>query len=156
MGRDCGYLALMSGIAGGAEAVVIPEIETNPAQLADELFAAYERGKAHAVIVVAEGAKYNAEALTHYFKEHEEQLGFDLRMTTLGHVQRGGEPSAFDRILGTRFGAAATACIERGEYGVLVGLNKGQVTTTPLAQIVNVKKGLDTSLYELARTLANQ
>lgn len=155
MGRNCGYLALMSGIAGGAEAVVIPEVETDPAKLADELFDAYERGKAHAVVVVAEGAKYNAAKLDEYFKTNKEQLGFDLRLTTLGHVQRGGEPSAFDRILATRFGAGATACIERGEFGVLVGLNKGQVTTTPLSTVVNGKKQLDTSLYELAHILAS-
>lgn len=154
MGRGCGYLALMSGLAGGAEAVVIPEIETNPAQLADELFAAYQKGKAHAVVVVAEGAKYDAEKLDAYFKEHKEELGFDLRVTTLGHVQRGGEPSAFDRILATRFGAAATECIERDEVGVLIGLNKGQITTTPLVDVVNAKKSLDSSLYELARVLA--
>ncbi len=155
MGRDSGYLALMAGIAGGAEAVVIPEIETNPAQLADELYAAYEIGKTHAVVVVAEGAKYDATALEQYFKDNKERLGFDLRATTLGHVQRGGEPSAFDRILGTRFGAEATAAIERGEYGVLVGLLKGAITTTPLATVVTTKKTIDTALFELARTLAN-
>jgi 6-phosphofructokinase 1 len=154
MGRDCGYLALMAGIAGGAEAVVIPEIDTSPALIADEISAAYERGKTHALIVVAEGAKYDAEKLAQYFKDNKEQVGFDLRVTTLGHVQRGGEPTAFDRILATRLGAAAIDALARGEHGVLVGLNKGQITTTPLATVVTNRKQLDMSLYELAAVLA--
>jgi 6-phosphofructokinase 1 len=78
---------------------------------------AHEHGKAHAIIVVAEGCKYNAEKLTAYFAEHRERLGFDLRMTILGHIQRGGHPGAFDRILASRFGAAATDCLNQGEYG---------------------------------------
>jgi 6-phosphofructokinase 1 len=154
MGRDCGYLALMSGIAGGAEAVVIPEVETTPEAIAAEIIAAYQRGKLHAIIVVAEGATYDAEKLSAYFKEHKAELGFDLRMTTLGHVQRGGEPTAFDRILATRLGAAATDCIQKGEYGVLVGLNKGEITTTPLATVVANKKTIDMETFELAAVLA--
>lgn len=101
MGRDCGYLALMSGIAGGAEVIVIPEIETDPEQVVTSIRRAYERGKAHALGVIAEGAKYNATALVNYFEEHKERLGFQVRATQLGHVQRGGAPGAFDRILAT-------------------------------------------------------
>ena len=104
MGRDYGYLALMAGIAGGAEYVVIPEIETDPEVVADRLRADYAKGKEHAIVVVAEGAKYNAQKMKDYFDEHKERLGFDLRVTILGHVQRGGEPGAFDRILGTKWG----------------------------------------------------
>src|SRR5664279_5638287 len=88
MGRRCGYLALMAGIAGGAEGVVIPEFETTPEQVAQIIRASYERGKTHAIIVVAEGATYAADKLTHYFSEHKQELGFELRATTLGHVQR--------------------------------------------------------------------
>jgi 6-phosphofructokinase 1 len=154
MGRDCGYLALMAGIAGGAEAVVIPEVETEPEALAAELVAAYGRGKAHAIIVVAEGASYNAERLAQYFKANEEQLGFDLRVTKIGHVQRGGEPLAFDRNLATRFGAHAVECIANGDLNVLVGLKQGEIATTPLAQVVARKKPLDMSLVELANVLA--
>lgn len=154
MGRNHGYLALMAGIAGGAEAVVIPEVETNPEALAAELVAAYGRGKAHAIIVVAEGASYNAERLAQYFKAHEEQLGFDLRITKIGHVQRGGEPLAFDRNLATRFGAHAVECVERGEFGVLVGLKKGDIATTSLAEVVARPKSLDMALVELANMLA--
>lgn len=154
MGRECGYLALMAGIAGGAEAVVIPEVEVDPEDIANELFHSYKKGKAHFLVVVAEGARYNAEGLRRYYQEHRERLGFDLRVTTLGHVQRGGTPSAFDRLLASRFGAGATECIERGETGVLVGLVKDQVVTTPLDVVVSNKKPLDTGLFDLVRVLA--
>jgi 6-phosphofructokinase 1 len=154
MGRECGYLALMAGIAGGAEAVVVPEMETDPEVLAAELRAAYERGKPHALVVVAEGARYNAAALAQYFKEHRERLGFDLRVTILGHVQRGGEPDAFDRLLATRLGAAATEHLARGEHGLLVGLLKGEIVATSLAEVVANKKPLDLELLKLARVLA--
>jgi 6-phosphofructokinase 1 len=154
MGRHCGYLALTAAIAGGAEAVLLPEVETEPEALAAELHAAYLRGKPHAIVVVAEGAKLNAEAMAAYFREHKEQCGFDLRVTTLGHVQRGGTPGAFDRILATRLGNGATEALARGEYGVLVGCIKGQITTTPLAEVVGKQKSLDPSLIELAGVLA--
>jgi 6-phosphofructokinase 1 len=154
MGRECGYLALHAGIAGGAEAIAVPEVETDPEVVAAELRAAYERGKAHALVVVAEGARYNAEGLARYFHKHRERLGFDLRVTTLGHVQRGGAPGAFDRLLATRLGAAATACVAHGEHGVLVGLLQDAIATTPLTAVVAGKKPLDVSLLELARVLA--
>lgn len=154
MGRNCGYLALMAGIAGGAEAVVIPEVETRPEVLANELVAAYGRGKAHAIVVVAEGASYNAERLAQYFKDHEEQLGFDLRVTKIGHVQRGGEPLAFDRNLATRFGAHAVECVAHAEFGVLVGLKKGDIATTPLGEVIGKQKPLDMEMVELANVLA--
>lgn len=154
MGRDCGYIALMTGIAGGAEAIVIPEAETDPEQIATELRAAYERGKAHAIVVVAEGAKYNADGLARYFSKHRKRLGFDLRVTKLGHVQRGGAPGLFDRMLGTRFGAAATEYLARGEHGILVGLLRGEVVATRLTEVVAGKKPLDLRLLELARVLA--
>jgi 6-phosphofructokinase 1 len=154
MGRNCGYLALVAGVAGGAEAIVLPEVETDPETVASELRAAYERGKPHAIVVVAEGAKYNAEALSAYFKEHRERLGFELRVTTLGHVQRGGTPGAFDRLLATRFGAAAVGHLARGEQGLLVGLIKGEIAATPLTEIVGRRKKLDCHLFELAGVLA--
>lgn len=153
MGRKCGYLALMAGIAGGAEIVVIPERDTAPEEVARKLRTAYERGKKHALAVVAEGALNNAEELKAWFREHAGQTGFDLRTTTLGHVQRGGTPTAFDRLLGSRLGAGAVAALTRGEQGVLVGLNEGRITTTPLAQIVGVKKAIDPDLFRLASLL---
>lgn len=153
MGRDCGYLALMAGIAGGAEVIIIPEKDTDPDGVARQLREAYERGKAHALVVVAEGATYNAERLARYFREHYE-LGFELRVTILGHVQRGGTPAASDRLLATRLGAAATECLARGQDGVLVGLIKGDIATTPLEIVATSKKPLDLSLLNLAQVLA--
>jgi 6-phosphofructokinase 1 len=154
MGRDCGYLALMAGITGGAEVVVIPEVEAQPEQIAKELRNAYQRGKAHAIAVVAEGARYNARALSTYFQEHQERLGFELRVTTLGHVQRGGAPGAFDRLLATRFGVAAVRQLENARYGVLIGLLKGEVSATPLVDVVSNRKMLDLELLDVARILA--
>jgi 6-phosphofructokinase 1 len=154
MGRDCGYLALMAAIAGGAEAVVIPEIEADPEAVARELRSAYERGKAHALVVVAEGSKYNAEGLAKFCSEHRERLGFDLRVTILGHVQRGGLPQAADRILGTELGSAAAQVLARGTHGVLVGKCRGEIVTTPLAEVVSSKKTLDPRLLDIARVMA--
>ncbi len=154
MGRGSGYLALMTGIAGDAEVIVVPEFETSPEQVASELAAAYERGKLHAIALVAEGAKYNAEALVRYFREHEARIGFDLRATILGHVQRGGNPTAYDRLLATRLGAGAIAALGRGESGVLVGMIGGQVTSTPLTEIVGQQKSIDPALWKLAHILA--
>ncbi len=153
MGRNSGYLALMAGIAGGAEVIVIPEVEVTPDQVAAELAHAYERGKAHALAVVAEGATYNAEKLAEYFKENKASIGFDLRATTLGHVQRGGAPTAYDRILGSRLGAGAVQALARREVGVLVGMIRGEVACTPLAQVVGQTKSINPELFELARIL---
>ncbi len=154
MGRDCGYLALMSGIAGGAEAIAIPEIETDPEAIADELQSAYQRGKANGLVVVAEGARYDATALARYYDEHQERLGFDLRVTILGHVQRGGIPGAFDRLLGSRLGAGAVEHLAAGESGILIGEIRGEVTATPLEIAVHQKKPLDTRLFKMAQVLA--
>jgi len=154
MGRKCGYLALMAAIAGGAEAVIVPEQETDPEDVAGELRAAYDNGKAHAIVVVAEGAHYNAEEMEHYFQVHQERLGFELRVTRLGHVQRGGAPGSFDRLLGTRSGAAAVELLANGTQGELVGLIKGEIASTPLSDVVANTKTLDKHLLELARVLA--
>lgn len=154
MGRTCGYLALMTAIAGGAESVVIPEHETNPEEVAVELRSAYNNGKSHAIVVVAEGAACNAEGMAEYFFEHKERLGFELRVTKLGYVQRGGSPFSFDRLLGTRLAAAATSKLARGEHGVLMGLIKGEIAETPLVEVVVNRKSIDLHLLELARILA--
>jgi 6-phosphofructokinase 1 len=154
MGRNCGYLALMAGIAGGAECIVLPEVDTDPHALACELRAAYTRGKSHAIVVVAEGARYNAEGLTKYFKEHHDQTGFELRVTKLGHIQRGGTPGVFDRVLATRFGAAAVDYVARGDCGVLIGLVRDEITATPLREVAGKKKAPDLRLFQLAQILA--
>jgi 6-phosphofructokinase 1 len=154
MGRNCGYLGLMAGLADGADAIVVPEIESDPEAVATELRDAYDRGKSHALVVVAEGSSYNAERLNAYFDQHRDRLRFQLRVTKLGHVQRGGAPTAFDRILATRLGAAVVDYLFEGEKGILVGMQGAQITATPLPDIVRKEKPLNSELFHLARSLA--
>jgi 6-phosphofructokinase 1 len=154
MGRNCGYLALMAGIAGGAESVVIPEAEVEPETLVRDIQSAYARGKAHALIIVAEGARNNAARLAEHFEAHKNQIGFDVRVTTLGHVQRGGTPGAFDRLLATRLASAAVEHMARGEHGCLIGMLKGEVASTPLTEVVGKPKVIDLELLKLQKVLA--
>lgn len=154
MGRNSGYLALMAGLAGGAEAVCLPEVEMEPDALAAELADAYDRGKSHAIVVVAEGARLNASELMQHFESHRDQLGFDVRATILGHVQRGGNPGAFDRILATRLGCAAADAMAAGNHGVLIGMIQDRVAATDLETVVSNVKTLDPELLDLAKVLA--
>ncbi len=154
MGRDCGYLALMAGIAGGAEAICIPEVPVDPERVADEIVQAYEKQKPHALVVVAEGARYDVAGLVAYFAEHQERLGFEVRTTILGHVQRGAAPTAADRLLGSRLGAAAVDTLLGGRHGVLCGIIDGRIATTPLAEVVGWNKPLPAEMLALANVLA--
>lgn len=154
MGRTCGYLALMAGIAGGAEAILIPEAERSPEQVAAAIKDAYQRGKSHAIIVVAEGARYDADALADYFTEHAQRLRFELRVTKLGHVQRGGVPCPFDRLSASLLGAAAVERIQAGQHGILLGIVGGELAAMPLAEIALARKPLDPQWLKLARILA--
>jgi 6-phosphofructokinase 1 len=154
MGREYGYLALVSGIAGGVEAIAIPEVETDPEEIASEVLSAYKRGKSHAIVVVAEGAKYNAEELASYFEKHHERLGFEMRVTRLGHIQRGGVPTVFDRFLATRLGAFATDCLAEGKHGIMVSEFGGKEIFTPLSEVVANRRELDLSLLKLSKILS--
>jgi 6-phosphofructokinase 1 len=154
MGRNCGYIALMSGIAGGAEVIALPEGELEPAEVAERLRAAYRRGKTHALAVIAEGAKCGVHELMEYYGAHRKSIGFDLRVTRLGHVVRGGIPSAADRVLATRLGAAAVDALEAGRHGVLVGIIRGDVVVTPLQEVAGRMRPADAQLLELARVMA--
>jgi 6-phosphofructokinase 1 len=154
MGRDCGYIALMAGIAGGAEVIALPESEITPAQLAERLRDAYRRGKTHALAVIAEGAKCGVHELMEYYAARRAEIGFELRVTRLGHVVRGGAPGAADRVLATRLGAAAIDTLAAGRHGVLVGIVKNDVIATPLAEIAGRTRPADASLLELARVMA--
>lgn len=154
MGRDCGYLAMMAGLAGGAEVISTPEFEVSAAVIEQRLHAAYERGKTHAIVVMAEGVTENAAKVLAYFEADKQRTGFELRTTTLGHVVRGAPPSAFDRLLATRLGVGAVKALSDGETGVLVGWQKNELTRTPLADISGRTKPVDTELLELARILA--
>jgi 6-phosphofructokinase 1 len=154
MGRDCGYIALMSGIAGGAEVIALPEVDITPAEIAGRLRDAYRRGKTHALAVIAEKARCGVHELMEYYKTHRAQIGFDLRVTRLGHVVRGGAPTAADRVLATRLGAAAVDTLAGGSHGVLVGIVRHDIVTTPLADIDGRTRPADASLLELARVMA--
>jgi 6-phosphofructokinase 1 len=154
MGRQCGYLALMAGIAGGADVVVIPEVDSDPDAVAAGLQDAYARGKRHAMVVVAEGARWNAAALASYFANHRDRIGFELRATTLGHVQRGGGPGAFDRLLASRTAAAAVERLVAGESDIFTPLVKGVVAALPLERVLTPKPPPDPELVRLARLLA--
>jgi len=153
MGRDSGYLALMSGIAGGAEAIVLPEIDQEAESIAAQIVSAYDRGKSHAIVVVAEGARYNADLLASHFHTHRDRLGFELRVTKLGHIQRGGTPRVYDRIIASQLGAAAAEHAVAGEFGITLGIVNGKVTSTPLAALTGSLKPLDRRLFELAHML---
>lgn len=154
MGRDCGYLAIMAGIAGGAEVVVIPEVPTTPDEIARTLIRSYERGKTNGIVVVAEGAAQNAEELLASLRPRQKELGFEIRATTLGHIQRGGAPGAFDRILASRLGTMAAELLIDGESGVLVGQKSSKLTTTPHSEIAGKTKPVDLNLLRLADILA--
>ncbi|MBI5302328.1 MAG: 6-phosphofructokinase [Chloroflexi bacterium] len=153
MGRDSGYLALMSGIAGGAEIIVIPEAPMTPAQILEGIQAQYALGKPHSIIVVAEGHHPSTPEIYDYLHAREEEIGFTVRMTILGHLQRGGRPSAYERLLATRLGVAAVQQMHAGNYGVMVGLVGNKIVTTDLAQVANCHKKVDLELYALANTL---
>jgi 6-phosphofructokinase 1 len=154
MGRDCGYLAMMSGLAGGAEVISTPEYEVPAAEIAERLRAAYERGKTHAIVVIAEGVKENAAQILAHFEKDRRMVGFELRATVLGHVVRGAPPTAFDRVLATRLGVDALTALAEGAHGVLIGQQRGEITRTPLAEIAGKTKPISTELIELARVLA--
>ena len=154
MGRHCGHIALFAGIAGGAEVIAIPEHEVKPQEVAERLGAAYARGKTHAIVVVAEGARHGAQSMMRYFEKHKTQIGFGLRVTTLGHVVRGGIPSAFDRVLATRLGAAAIDWLARDAAGMLLGMRGTDIVATPLAEVAGNTRPIDIALLDMARVLA--
>jgi 6-phosphofructokinase 1 len=154
MGRDCGYIALIAGLAGGAEVIALPESEISPEEVAERMRAAHKRGKKHALIVIAEGARCGVKELMSHYEKERASIGFDLRVTRLGHVVRGGAPTAADRMLATRLGAAAVDALERDESGVLVGMRCNAIETTPLTEVAGRTRPADGKLLELARTMA--
>lgn len=152
MGRNCGYLALMAGVIGGAEVILIPEVETSLQEVAEALEDAYKRGKTHSIVVVAEGASMKATELSLRLKELK--LGFSTRVTILGHIQRGGRPSAFDRLLATRLGVASVERLLAGESDVMVGLSGRAIETVPLADVVSKQREASLEYFQMAKMLA--
>lgn len=152
LGRNCGYLALMAAISGDAEAALVPEFETNPEALLRLLKLAYDRGKQHFVVVVAEGAQLSAEELARYINESDDT--YTTNLTELGHIQSGGKPSAFDRVLASRLGAAAVEALADGESSMMTGLRGGEVSLTPISEALHEQRPLDPGMYRLAGILA--
>lgn len=153
-GRRSGYLALMAGLAGGAEVICIPESPYTCESVAQEAIAAYTRGKRHCLIVVAEGATPDARALKAHMSAHQEEIGFPTEIVMLGHILRGGAPTARDRVLATRLGALAVECLIEGQDGVMVGMQEGKPCTVPLKETLGRPKALDTAYLALAHALA--
>jgi len=152
MGRRCGYLALMSAIAGGAEAVLVPEFEPRREEIMRAFQKSWEQGKPHFIVVVAEGAPLSAEEFHEFVNEADG--GVESRITVLGHVQRGGSPTAFDRILASRMGTAAVKALSEGASGMMIGLQGRRMELLPLSEVVGRSHPLDPDIYEMAEVLA--
>ncbi|HSB87892.1 MAG TPA: 6-phosphofructokinase [Ilumatobacteraceae bacterium] len=151
MGRDCGAIALTSAIAGGAEALLVPEIETSDDDLAVHIEASFTAGKRAAIVVVAEGARPGGTSeVARYIAD---KLGLDCRVTILGHVQRGGSPSAADRILGAVMGVEAIAALAEGEHGVFIGYRGGAPVRVPYNVGDGTRVELDATLGRVAEVL---
>lgn len=152
MGRDSGWIALAAGLAGGAEQVLVPEVPYDLEQVANLLIRNMKAGAEHSIIVVAEGAGLGFEV----GEKLRVATGFDTRVTVLGHIQRGGSPSAFDRLLATRLGAAAVDQLVAGVSNVMVGQVGGRVVATPFDEVCGVPRPLDPDLCELEAILAHR
>ncbi len=169
MGRHAGWLAVYSGMAGGADVILIPERPFDIDEVVDHLKNRHARGATFSIVVVAEGATpKDGGLLTAYEtkdafghvrlggigmmleRQIEEKTGFESRTTILGHIQRGGTPLAFDRVLGTRFGVAAVDAITEGNYGKMTALRGTGIELVPLAEALAEPKLVDSELYETA------
>lgn len=167
MGRDTGWIATYAGIAGGATSILIPEVPFDIAEVSETVSRRHNRGRYASIVVVAEGAQpipgtmempqYELDqwgrpryggvcaAIAH---EIEERTGYEARVVQIGHVQRGGTPSAYDRILSTRFGLAAVEAVHAGDFGTMVALKCSQVTRVPLSEVVGGTRFVDLDLFE--------
>lgn len=151
MGRDAGFIALEAGISGGAEEIMVPEIHTELSEIHNRLMQGKQRGKTSSILIVAEGnLEGNAFEIAAKLKQ---VCGSEYRVVVLGHIQRGGCPTARDRILATKFGAFAVDAITEGKSRVMVGEVKGEMVTTPLEHTWEKKKPLDPYLLRLNRAL---
>lgn len=170
MGRHVGHIATWAGLAGGATVTLIPEEPFDISEVCERLSRRHERGKFASIVVVAEGAlplegtleitapevdRYGHQRLggigTIVAQQIEKRTGFETRVTVLGHVQRGGSPTAFDRVLCSRFGVAATDAVQQGAFGHMVALNSNQISTVPFADTVGKLKYVDPELWKTAQ-----
>ena len=167
MGRTRGWIATYAGIAGGAEAILIPEVPYDIEEVAEVIRRRHRRGKNYSILVVAEGVeppeKIELEKDIYGFDRLggvgyqfapiiEELTGFETRVTVLGHLQRGGTPTAFDRVLATRLGAKAADLAAEGASGVMVAMRGAEIVPVPLAEACADIRGVDDELFGVART----
>ncbi|MBQ41358.1 MAG: 6-phosphofructokinase [Gemmatimonadetes bacterium] len=169
MGRHTGWIATHAGIAGGADIILIPEQKHSIADTVEIIRKRHDRGKNFSIVVVAEGVKIEdadvvAESGRDEFghvmlggvghligKEIEKRIGFETRVTVLGHLQRGGTPTAFDRVLGTRFGIAAVELVAAEDFGKMVSLQGNEIVAISLADAIGTVKEVDRELFDIAR-----
>jgi len=150
MGRNSGEIALAAGLAGGAETILVPEREVNIEEVVQKIERGRRRGKLHSIIIVAEGAGSALEI----GRQVKAMTSMETRVTILGHIQRGGTPTAFDRILASRLGFAATEALLRGETGKMAGVCGQKVNLVDLAESINNQKALNSQVYDLAGVLS--
>ncbi len=150
MGRNSGFIALEAGLAGGAETILIPEVKVNLDEIVEKLWRGHNRGKLHSIILVAEGAASGLEI----GRMIKEKTGFDTKVTILGHIQRGGTPTAFDRTMASRLGARAVELLIEGQDKRVVGLVSGEIKDFDLDYALSQEKTINKSIYELAGILA--
>jgi len=153
MGKHAGYIALETGIASGAEVILIPEVTTDVGAVARKLSEGIKKGWRSAIVVVAEGD--DAGGAFKISKNLKEKIGRDIRVTILGHIQRGGFPSAVDRINASRLGVAAVDMLVSGQTDIMVGIVSGRVVSTSLSKTWTQKKGVDTNLIRIAKLLSS-
>jgi 6-phosphofructokinase 1 len=152
MGRNNGYLAVMAGIVCGAEVVLIPEVPITADEVAFAVEDAYKRGKTHAIIINAEGSGIRTTDLAARIDDLD--VGFKTRMTILGHIQRGGSPTAYDRLLASRMGVKAVEALMEDKHGVMTGLKGKGVEFIPLLDVISNKRQVNMEYYRMARVLA--
>jgi 6-phosphofructokinase 1 len=151
MGRQCGYLAMVAGLITGAEVVLIPEQEMSMDELGKAVETAYLRGKSHGMVIVSEGANLKCGEIAEYLERHD--IGFEVRITILGHVQRGGGPTAFDRLLATRFGVSAVQALVEGQSGIMVGLDASTMVSRNLEDVIGKKRPINAEFVEFSKLL---
>lgn len=150
MGRHAGDIALWSGLAGGAESILIPEADYDMDEIIARLRRGHERGKKHSIIIVAEGVGGGVE----FGKRIEEETSLETRVSVLGHIQRGGSPSAFDRVLASRLGAYAVELLLEGQGGRCVGIQSNELVHHDILEILDKKHTVDKNMYRLSQELS--
>ena len=153
MGKDAGYIALRSGIAIGAQEILIPEVNTKINDLIDSLKNSKKSGKTSSIIVVAEGYKPGKNIYQIADEIQEKLPNYQVRVSVLGHIQRGGRPSCFDRVLGTKMGVKAVELLKNAKTGIMVGTQHGKIVTVPLKKAISEKTKIDKDLLRISKIM---